>query len=172
MANVRILGIDPGSRTTGYGIIDAAGTEARLVACGCIHVAGRPLAERLHAIFVGVRALIAEHGPSEVAVESVFMHRNADSALKLGQARAAAICAAFGDVDAAPLFEYAPRQVKLAVVGKGGAAKDQVQHMVRVLLGLQDALEADAADALGVALCHAHARHTRSLLDRAAGGAR
>ncbi len=161
---VRILGIDPGSRITGFGIIDARGPDATLITSGCIRVARRPLNERLHHIFTAVRGLMAEHRPQEVAVERVFMHRNADSALKLGQARAAAICAAFADAGPEGLHEYAPREIKLAVVGSGSAAKDQVQHMVAVLLGVRGDMQEDAADALAVALCHAHARRTRSML--------
>ncbi len=161
---VRILGIDPGSRITGFGIIDARGPDATLVASGCIRLARQPLNERLHDIFTGIRALMAEHAPHEVAVERVFMHRNADSALKLGQARAAAICAAFADSGPDGLHEYAPREIKLAVVGSGSADKAQVQHMVAVLLGVRGAMQEDAADALAVALCHAHARRTRSML--------
>ena len=94
--------------------------------------------------------------PVEIAIESVFVHRNADSALKLGQARAAALCATFHAE--LPVFEYAPRHIKKAVVGTGRAEKTQVQHMVKLMLGLRDALQADAADALAAALCHAHSR--------------
>ena len=116
-------------------------------------------------VFDGVLELMSEYRPSEVAVERVFMHRNADSALKLGQARGAALCAAFtGD----PLvFEYAPREVKLAVVGQGGAQKEQVQMMVRTLLKLQGEIGADAADAIGIALCHAYSRQARACTGRA-----
>ena len=107
-----------------------------------------------------------EYAPAEVAIERVFMHRNADSALKLGQARGAAICAAFS---ASPvLYEYAPREVKLAVVGQGGAQKDQVQLMVRTLLKLQGELGPDAADAIGIALCHAYSRQARLAVDASA----
>lgn len=167
-STVRILGIDPGSQITGFGIIDVTGADATIVTSGCIRVARRPLNERLHGIFTGVRQLMADHHPAEVAVESVFMSRNADSALKLGQARAAAICAAFAESGPDGLHEYAPRQIKLAVVGSGGAAKTQVQHMVRVLLGVHGEMQEDAADALAVALCHAHARRTRALVGASA----
>lgn len=152
----RILGIDPGSRVTGYGVIDSDGTTVRYVASGCIRTEFGEFAPRLQAIYTGVRSLVAEHRPREVAVERVFVHRNADSALKLGQARSAAICATFGnDID---VHEYAARAVKQAVVGQGGADKEQVQHMVKVLLKVSANLAADEADALAVALCHAHSR--------------
>jgi len=163
----RILGIDPGSRVTGFGIVDSDGAHTRYVASGCIRTASEDLAPRLKTIFEGVRALVLEYRPAEVAIERVFVHRNADSALKLGQARSAAICATFsGCVD---LHEYAARAIKQAVVGQGGADKDQVGHMVRALLKLSVSLAADEADALAVALCHAH---TRPLESRLAGAAR
>ncbi|MDE0004571.1 MAG: crossover junction endodeoxyribonuclease RuvC [Rhodospirillaceae bacterium] len=154
---VRILGIDPGSRRTGYGIIDDRGTgrEARLVTTGTIATTGDHNA-RLRRIFSGIEALVRKFGPNEVSVERVFMHRNADSALKLGQARAAALCGTFeADI---PVFEYAARYVKKAVVGRGDADKAQVQLMVRVLLGLRETPAPDAADALALALCHAYVR--------------
>lgn len=150
----RILGIDPGSRITGYGIIDSDGRRSVHVASGCIRAGDGELPARLRVIFDGVRSLMAEHRPAEVAVERVFMHRNADSALKLGQARAAAICATFAD--GVEVYEYATRAVKQAVVGIGHAEKAQVEHMVGALLNYREPLEADAADALAVALCHAH----------------
>lgn len=152
----RILGIDPGSRVTGWGFIDSDGRSSRYVASGQIHTAGADLPVRLRQIYDSLRALVAEHAPAEVAVESVFMHRNADSALKLGQARAAAICATFGE--GVEVFEYAARAVKQAVVGTGAAEKGQVAHMVGVLLARREPLLADEADALAVALCHAHTR--------------
>ncbi len=154
---MRILGIDPGSRTTGYGLIDADGSRSVYVASGCLQVSGAGLPERLGMIFRELSALIEEYAPRELAIESVFMHRNADSALKLGQARGAAICAAV--TRDLPVAEYAPREIKQAVVGRGGADKQQVQHMVRVLLKLSDTPRADAADALAVALCHSHHGH-------------
>jgi crossover junction endodeoxyribonuclease RuvC len=152
----RILGIDPGSRVTGYGLIDSDGAEVRYVASGCIRTELAALAPRLRVIFGAVRKLVEEHQPQEVAVEKVFVHRNADSALKLGQARSAAICATFSDgID---VHEYAARAVKQAVVGQGGAEKVQVQHMVKVLLKVTTELASDEADALAIALCHAHSR--------------
>ncbi|GAB6043711.1 crossover junction endodeoxyribonuclease RuvC [Endothiovibrio diazotrophicus] len=154
----RILGIDPGSRFTGYGIIDVEGPRSGYVVSGCIRIKEGPLPERLKQIFEGVSEVIEAFSPEQMAVEMVFMHRNADSALKLGQARGAAIVA--GVTRGLPVDEYTPQQIKQAVVGGGRAAKEQVQHMVKVLLGLQGELQADAADALGVALCHAHSAGT------------
>ncbi len=154
---VRVLGIDPGFRLTGYGIVDTNGQDSRWVASGFIDarkVDGT--AARLETIHAALAGLISEYRPSEMAVESVFVAKNADSALKLGQARAAAICATFGHDIA--VYEYAAREVKQAIVGRGGAGKEQMQHMVRVLLGISTELQADAADALGIALCHAHRR--------------
>ena len=163
----RILGIDPGSQTTGYGVISVVGRHNRYVDSGCIRTSsGQPLADRLKTIFQGVSEVIRFHCPDEMAVEQVFMHRNADSALKLGQARGAAICA--GVVAELPVSEYAPRAIKQAVVGSGGAAKEQVQHMVCALLGLNQAPQADAADALAVALCHGHTMQTLGRLGPAA----
>jgi crossover junction endodeoxyribonuclease RuvC len=145
---VRILGIDPGSRITGYGIIDFHQNHARHVASGCIHVKGRDLTARLRAIFDGIT----------VAVEQVFFARNAASALKLGQARGAALMA--GVTRGLPLYEYSPNAVKQAVTGRGHAAKDQVQHMIKMLLCLRDLPASDAADALAVAICHGHTSQT------------
>lgn len=163
----RILGIDPGSRITGYGVIDSDGRRNRHVASGAIHVRGGDLAERLGSIFREVCAIVETYRPEQMAVEEVFVSRNVASALKLGQARGAAICA--GVLGALPVAEYSPREVKLAVVGTGGADKTQVQHMVRVLLGLKESLQADRADALAVALCHAHTRATAAHMPAAAG---
>lgn len=156
---IRILGIDPGSRITGFGVIDSNGFATRYVASGCIRTEGEALSARLKVIFDGVRALVVEYQPREVAVERVFLHRNADSALKLGQARSAAICATFTTLgESVGLHEYAARAVKQAVVGRGAADKPQVQHMVKALLRLSAALSPDEADALAVAICHAHSR--------------
>jgi crossover junction endodeoxyribonuclease RuvC len=163
---VRILGLDPGSRRTGFGVIECRGSELLPVAHGCLNVASAAPAARLRLIFEGLRALLAEHGPAEVAVERVFVSRNADSALKLGQARGAALCAIPAEV---PVFEYAPRAVKLAVVGSGGAEKFQVAQMIRTLLSLAERPAADAADALAVAVCHAHQRRLRALIGGGAG---
>ena len=163
---VRILGLDPGSRRTGFGVIECRGSELLPVAHGCLNVASATPAARLRLIFEGLKALLAEHAPAEVAVERVFMSRNADSALKLGQARGAALCAIPAEV---PVFEYAPRAVKLAVVGSGAAEKFQVAQMIRTLLSLGERPAADAADALAVAVCHAHQRRLQVLMRRGAG---
>ena len=163
---VRIVGIDPGSRVTGYGIIDSNGQQSRHVSSGVINaLKAGDTAARLQTIYREVMAVIHQYKPTELAVERVFVARNADSALKLGQARAAAICASFGwDL---PVYEYAAREVKQAVVGKGGASKEQVQHMIGVLLDIDTKLPADASDALGIALCHAHTRTVNRLLAEA-----
>jgi crossover junction endodeoxyribonuclease RuvC len=156
-SSVRILGIDPGSRLTGYGVIECDGSRQRWLAHGRIRCDdGGPLPERLLRIFSELEQLIREYRPREAAVESVFVNRNAASAIVLGQARGAAICALAGA--GLSLAEYAPAQVKSAIVGSGRAEKVQVQHMVRALLHLQQAPPADAADALAVALCHAQLR--------------
>ncbi len=154
-ASVRVLGLDPGSRVTGFGIIECRGPDCFHVAHGCINVAGDAMAERLRRIFEGLRALIAEHDPGEVAVERVFVNRNVDSALKLGQARGAALCAV---PEGLPVFEYAPRAIKLALVGSGSAEKPQVAHMIKLLLKIDGRIAPDASDALAVAVCHAHQR--------------
>ena len=120
---LRILGIDPGSQSTGYGVIDMDGNRAIYVACGNLRIKGESLPERLKAIFEGLGGVVSQYQPDEVAIEKVFMHRNADSALKLGQARGAAICAAV--VPSLPVSEYTPSQIKQSTVGKGNAAKDQ-----------------------------------------------
>lgn len=159
---VRVLGIDPGSNITGYGLVDVEGQRNTYVASGCLRLKGDDLGEKLAMIYRELGDIIVEHAPNELAVERVFMSRNADSALKLGQARGAAICA--GVTRGLPLFEYTPRAIKQAVVGKGGAGKDQVQHMVTVLLNLDKSPQADAADALAVALCHGHTRMTQAYL--------
>jgi len=152
----RILGIDPGSRITGYGVVEFDGPRSRYVASGTVRCADGDLPARLNEIFTGLREVIATHLPDESAIEQVFMHRNADSALKLGQARGAAICACTSH-DLA-IGEYTPRQIKQAVVGTGAATKVQVQEMVRRLLELPAAPPSDAADALAVALTHGQAR--------------
>ena len=161
----RILGIDPGSRITGYGIIDSRKDRNIHVASGCIKAGDGPFPNRLRLIFDGIVAVIEEHAPEEIAIETVFMHRNADSALKLGQARGAALCACLART--LPVSEYSPREVKLATVGTGKADKAQVQHMVRVLLNLSEILQQDTADALAVAVCHSHSRATRAAIAKA-----
>lgn len=160
---LRILGIDPGSRFTGAGLIEVQGDRVRLVHHVVIKAGNGDFPERLGVIFNGVRDLVSSLRPQVAAVETVFVSHNAASAIKLGQARGAAVCALIdGGVEVA---EYAPRAIKQALVGRGGADKVQVQHMVRVLLGVQEALAEDAADALAVALCH---HHTQGTLQRMA----
>jgi crossover junction endodeoxyribonuclease RuvC len=152
----RILGIDPGSRVTGFGVIDSDGQKSTHVAHGCLDIESGTLADRLRLIFEGVGRVVRLYRPDEMAVELVFMYRNPDSALKLGQARGVAVVA--GALADLPVFEFTPAEVKLAIVGLGRADKAQVQHMVKVLLRLDAAPPSDAADALAVALCHGHTR--------------
>lgn len=149
-----ILGVDPGSRITGYGIVRIHGRQLEYIDSGCIRLGDKPLAERLQIIFHSLATLIGEYRPEEFAIEQVFMARNPDSALKLGQARGAAIVSAANS--GLPVYEYSARQVKQAVVGRGSAEKSQVQHMVQAILGLARKPQADAADALAIAMCHAH----------------
>jgi crossover junction endodeoxyribonuclease RuvC len=149
-------------------VIDCAGVGAAHVAHGSIVTGAADAAARLRIIFEAVHALIAEHRPDEVAVERVFVKRNIDSALKLGQARGAALCAV---PQGTRIYEYAPRAIKLTVVGFGGADKGQVAHMMRALLGLEGRIGIDASDALAVALCHAHTRRMHSIEHAAQGGA-
>ncbi len=156
---VSILGIDPGSRVTGYGVIRVEAGRCVLVTAGCLRVAeAGALAERLRAIFMGLGTLIADYQPTECAIEEVFMAQNPASALKLGQARGAAVCAAAHAGLA--VYEYSARTVKQAVVGRGGADKTQVAFMVKTLLQQSPApdLALDATDALAVALCHERQR--------------
>jgi crossover junction endodeoxyribonuclease RuvC len=155
----RIIGIDPGSRVTGYGVVDRNGQNIAYIASGCIRAGDGAFTERLGTIFSGVEQVLDEFRPDEMAIEQVFVNKNADSALKLGQARGAAICA--GVSHSLPVAEYAPREIKQAIVGRGGAAKDQVQHMVCVLLQLTASPPSDAADALAVAICHGHVQSTQ-----------
>jgi crossover junction endodeoxyribonuclease RuvC len=155
-APVRILGLDPGSVRTGFGVIDCDGTVQRHVASGCIRPPAGSMALRLRYIYDAIAELVAVHAPAEVAIERVFMHRNPDSALKLGQARGVALCAAV--MGGASVHEYAPRAVKLALVGHGGAEKDQVQHMVCAILAVPAPATFDASDALAIGLCHGQTR--------------
>ncbi|NNM83100.1 MAG: crossover junction endodeoxyribonuclease RuvC [Burkholderiales bacterium] len=155
MSTVRILGIDPGLRITGFGILDKTGQKLSYVASGCIRTPEGALPVRLKCIFEGIADVVAEHGPHEAAIEKVFVNVNPQSTLLLGQARGAAICAAV--MRELPVSEYTALQVKQAVVGKGHAAKEQVQEMVKRLLNLSAHPQADAADALACAICHAHA---------------
>jgi crossover junction endodeoxyribonuclease RuvC len=159
---MRILGIDPGSRLTGFGVVNVLRNgRLQYVASGVVRIPkSAELAQRLKTVFDGVEEIIQTYQPTVLAIEKVFMSKNADSALKLGQARGAAIC---GSLAARlPLAEYSARQIKNAVVGRGGAEKRQVQHMVKTLLQLPGAPSPDAADALACAICHAH--HSVGLL--------
>lgn len=151
-----ILGIDPGSQKTGFGIIDSLNGRHRYVTSGVIRLPRAPLPERLCIIADSVAELVERHGPSELSIEQVFLARSPDAALKLGQARGAAIvpCVTRG----LEVSEYSARQIKQSVVGTGAADKTQVQHMVKVLLSLPSTPQEDAADALAAALCHAHTR--------------
>lgn len=162
-----ILGIDPGSRVTGFGVIESDGQRHRYIASGCIRMAELPLPERLQRIYAGIAEIVDTYHPEQSAIEQVFLSNNADSALKLGQARGAAIVALMNHQ--LPVAEYSARQVKQAVVGKGSALKEQVQHMVVRLLSLSKSPPADAADALAIALCHAQAASTLARLGTADG---
>ncbi|MBI2383542.1 MAG: crossover junction endodeoxyribonuclease RuvC [Gammaproteobacteria bacterium] len=164
-----MLGIDPGSRATGYGIVENSGSRTTHVAHGVIRAGDGELARRLLAVLDGVSGAIREFRPDEIAIEQVFVKLNVGSALTLGQARGAAICAVAQA--GLPLHEYAPAEIKRNIVGNGRAEKHQIQHMVKVLLNLAEPPAADAADALACALCHAHLReHRRRLAALAARG--
>ena len=153
---MRIFGIDPGSERTGFGCIESSGSRHRLIICGALAAPARAtFPERLSVIHTGLAALLARHRPDCVAVENIFYARNVRSALKLGHARGVALLAA---AEAGlPVVEYAPAEIKRAVVGYGRADKSQIQRMVKLLLGLDAAPSPhDAADALAVAICHMH----------------
>jgi crossover junction endodeoxyribonuclease RuvC len=154
-----IIGIDPGSRRTGYGVIEIQGYKHRYLTCGYIDVASYAISQRLRHIYLALKEVMQLYNPREAAVEEIFFHENPNSALKLGQARGAAIVAL--DV---PVTEYSAREVKKSIVGNGGARKDQVQFMVKRLLNIHSELEENASDALAVALCHAHARNFKQLI--------
>ena len=157
---IRILGIDPGSRYTGYGLIETVSNKNRHIAHGRIDATKGEMPQRLLTIFNGLAEILREYQPQEVAIEETFVNRaNAQSALVLGQARGVAVCVCAQA--GVPVAEYAAAQVKVAIAGNGRAEKQQVQHMVKVLLNLREALPADASDALAVALTHAHVRSTK-----------
>lgn len=156
-----ILGIDPGSRITGYGIIRDTGRGCEYVASGCIRTGSGELPERLNAVFAGISQIIETYQPTTMGIEQVFMARNADSALKLGQARGAAIVA--GVQAQLSVSEYSATQVKSAVAGSGRAAKEQVQLMVMHLLKLTKKPQIDASDALAIAICHMHHQQALSV---------
>jgi len=155
-----IIGIDPGSRRTGYGVIQLQGNRHIYLASGHLDLTSYPGAERLRQIYLKLTDVIETYHPHEAAIEQVFMHENPNSALKLGQARGAAIVALN-----MPVSEYSAREVKKSVVGYGAAKKEQVQFMVRRLLNLTEQLQADAADALAIALCHAQGRNMKRLAE-------
>ena len=151
----RILGIDPGSRITGYGIVDSDRGRLQFVACGVVKTTpSYPFAVRLNEIFDGINEVVQIHGPTVAAIEEVFLSSNPGTAIKLGQARGAAVVAAMQN--GLSVSDYSPRKIKQAVAGYGQAEKQQVQHMVRILLNLKGAPSNDAADALAVAICHAN----------------
>jgi crossover junction endodeoxyribonuclease RuvC len=161
MITTRILAIDPGSRVTGFGIVDVTNGKTVYVNSGCIRLPDEALSVRLKHIFNHVSVLLEEYKPDEFVIEEVFLAKNANSALKLGQARGAAIVAA--SLRELVVHEYAARRVKQSVVGNGNADKVQVQMMVQLLLNLSSRPQADAADALAIALCHANTRTSGGL---------
>ena len=163
--NITILGIDPGSRKTGFGLIQIHNNSSKYLTSGIIKSMKGSFPQRLKIIFESMHKITEDYMPDVVAVESVFMHKNAASALKLGQARAAAICGVFGQEP--EVFEYSPREIKQAVVGSGAATKDQVKHMVEHLLNLDGNLHEDASDALGAALCYASNSKTSAAIQMA-----
>lgn len=152
---MKVLGIDPGSRITGYGLVEKTREGFHLIETGCLKTTGQNFPVRLRQIYCGLRELVAKHRPDAVALEEVFAGKNAQSALKLGQARGAVICAvlACGEVE---IFGYAPKLIKQALTGSGSASKEQVRFMVQQLLKIDGALPLDASDALAVAICHLH----------------
>ncbi len=158
-----VLGIDPGSRDTGFGVIETSGQSQKYVTSGCIRTdTSTELPARLEEIFSGINELIVQYQPSETAIEKIFMSRSAESALKLGHARGVAIVASV--TNQVPVFEYEPRKVKQAVVGTGSASEDQVQHMVQSLLQLPGRPQSDASDALAIAICHINTQANMSKL--------
>ena len=157
----RIIGIDPGSRCTGYGVIDSDGLRHEYVTSGFVKITGDELPERLGMIFNEISLIIEKWQPQTMGIEQVFMNKNADSALKLGQARGAAICA--GTNAALEVGEYTPRAIKKAVVGNGSADKEQIQQMMKLLLKLDFQPQSDEADGLAIALCHANHMHMKTL---------
>ena len=167
----RILGIDPGSVITGYGLVDSDGVRDFHIANGSLRIKGDNLPSKLGFILKHITEIIEQWQPAEVAIESVFVSNNPMSALKLGQARGAAICAS---VQAGlPVSEYSPKAIKQAAVGYGGAGKDQMQEMIRILLSLEELPKPDAADGLAVAICHAHSSGVvGNTLRRGTGGRR
>ena len=174
MSTIRIIGIDPGSRSTGYGIVESDGSKLVHVASGFVRAVEGEWAGRLRRIFEELGVVIDTHAPGEFAIEKVFLHRNPSSALKLGQARGAAILA--GALRSLSVHEYSPNEIKQAVTGKGHASKEQIQYMTKILLSLREPPQTDEADALAVAICRAHLRTTMARRERmmasVAGGSR
>lgn len=164
----RIIGIDPGSTITGYAVIEGGAAPSALL-IDCLRLPKADFPTRLGLIFDRLSSVIRDYAPTQMAVEDVFVSRNAASALKLGQARGAAICA--GASAGLAVAEYTPTQIKQAIVGRGHADKQQIQHMVAWLFGTEGRLQADAADAAAVALCHAHHAHTAGRMRVAGSGA-
>lgn len=156
---ITLLGIDPGSRFTGYGIIESQGNHLRHITSGTIKLGDGDYPERLRRIYTELETVIKTYVPIEAAIEKVFMNKNADSALKLGQARGVAMVAC--SLQELPLSEYSANHIKQSLVGRGHATKAQIQHMVKVLLNLRETPPTDAADALAIAICHAHHRQNR-----------
>ena len=154
MGMTRIIGIDPGSRIMGIGIIDSDGRYNKHVFSTCVRMGKESFPERLGIIYRAITDVIQTHQPQQMSIEDVFVSNNPSSALKLGQARGAAICA--GVINGLEVHEYTARAVKQSVVGKGSADKDQVMHMVKILLNLSGKLQVDTSDGLAIALCHAH----------------
>ncbi len=150
----RIIGIDPGSRCTGYGVIDSDGLRHKYVASGFVKITGDELPERLGMIFEEISLIIEKWQPKTMGIEQIFMNKNVDSAFKLGQARGAAICA--GTHAKLDVGEYSPRAIKKAVVGNGAADKKQIQQMMKILLKLDFQPQSDEADGLAIAVCHAN----------------
>lgn len=161
---IRILGIDPGSRITGFGVVEVVGSRFQYVASGCIRTKADDFPDRLKEIYLGLDEVVATYQPTIAAIEQVFVKINVGAALKLGQARGAAICACV--VRGLKVGEYSANQVKKAVVGRGHATKIQVQHMVVAHLGLNKSPQEDAADALAIALCHAQTMRIESRYDK------
>ena len=154
---MRIFGIDPGSRITGFGCIDVVDRNISYVASGTIKVSHHRFPLNLKFLFLHTRELMEKYHPDECAIEQVFVAKNPSSAIKLGQARGALLCAMM--MQSTQVAEYAARSIKQAVVGNGGASKQQVQFMVQAILNLPKQSQPDAADALAIAICHAHVRN-------------
>lgn len=156
-SSFRILGLDPGSRITGYGILEVTGRQVACLGAGCITLPDRPLADRLPLLFSKVRAIVDQYHPNEIAVEEIFVYKNVASALVLAHARGVAIAAAMLMPECL-FYEYGARAVKKTIVGTGSAAKDQVAYVIKNLLRLSKMPTVDATDALAIALCHVHHR--------------